>query len=823
MYSFFIKHRLIKAALLLLLICYQTTAYAEQKLYVINIASSQGGFSTKDLPKINIKQSHRFYSIKLKTNNAIWNRLRLGFFTSKAEALTYLKSVTTQYPDAFLGLVTEREVEYSKTAEIHSTTYPALYLLLRSSDTLITSAANLKLTPEKTDSPRTQKSQAPQEPVVDNYYIINLKTASSLNDFDSIIKQEEIQKHALYITELEIDGRTWYQYRMGFFIDKKLAEITLKNLQKSYPLARIIRISHAEKQLATDRIRAFSTASTALAPRPEKIPPASNARELYPQLIDKGTKALSAKDYRSAIDAFTKLLSYPENSYSMDAQELLGFAYELNNQIAYARQTYENYLSLYPESRGATRVTQRLASLITARSSSPRDLHEAKAKSIIPKWETFGSISQFYRRDTSSLDIDTETETSVINITDTRVNLSEIDTLANLNARYRSNDYELRSRFTGGYIYDLQSDSEGNDVPINELYFDALSIEHNASIRIGRQRSNKGGVFGRFDGIDTGYQMTDWVKMNLTTGYLVPNTTESANKDEFFTSLRADLGTFFNAWDFSLYYMKQANGDITGREAIGSEFRYFHPQRSLFGLVDHDILFDKTNTILLNGSWTTDRKTSFNATIDLRQSPLLTTQNALQGQTFTSIDDMLNSFTETEVLQIAQDRTSSVKTFILGVSQPLSDDYTLNADITSSKISATDASAGVEAFPATDTEYYFSSQLIGNHVFKQNDSSIIGVNYNDTTTSKTTSLRWNYRIPVSQMLRFNPRISIAERDNTDDTSQSILGLAFKMDYRWNRRTSFEFEFSSESSDKTLVSGQEKNDIYFLNMGYHYTF
>lgn len=364
---------------------------------------------------------------------------------------------------------------------------------------------------------------------------------------------------------------------------------------------------------------------------------------------------------------------------------------------------------------------------------------------------------------------------------------------------------------------------EGNDVPINELYFDALSIRHNASIRVGRQRSNKGGVFGRFDGIDTGYQLTELLRINLTTGYLVPSTTQSANKDEFFTSLRADLGTFFNAWDFSLYYMKQDNGEISGREAIGTEFHYFHPQRSLFGLVDHDILFDKTNTILLNGTWTTDSKTTFNATIDLRQSPLLTTQNALQSQPFSSVDEMLASFSEDEIIQIAEDRTARVNTFILGVSQPLSDDYTLNADITSSKISATEASAGVEAIPATDTEYFFSTQLVGSHLFKQNDSSIIGVNYNDTTTSETTSLRWNYRIPVSQMLRLNPRISIAERDNSDDTSQSILGLAFKMDYRWKRNMSFEFELSSESSDRTLVSGEEKNDIYFISLGYHYTF
>lgn len=320
MYRRFTQSGLVKTAILLLLLCYQATSYAEQKLYVINIASSQGKFTAKDLPNIKNKQSYRFYTVKLESRNAIWNRLRLGFFTSKTEALGYLKSISNKYPDAFLGLVSEREVEYSKTTEIHSSVYPALYLLLRTSDTLLSSAASLKLAENKTNTP---DSQPTQQAAAEHYYIINLKTASNLNDFDRIIKQDDIQQHALYISELEIDNRTWYQYRLGFFIDKKSADITLNNLQKTYPLARIIRISPAEKQLATDRIRAFNTASAPLATRPQKAQPASNARELYPQLIDQGTRALSAKDYKTAINAFTKLLSYPENSYSKDAHELL--------------------------------------------------------------------------------------------------------------------------------------------------------------------------------------------------------------------------------------------------------------------------------------------------------------------------------------------------------------------------------------------------------------------------------------------------------------------------------------------------------------------
>ena len=810
---------LLTALLVLLTMTFASPAEAEEKLYIINIASSLKNFSEKSLPKITIEDNQVFYTSKVNYRKKEWNSLRLGFFKTKEAATKTLNKIKKRYPDAFLGLVSSTELQLSIKTAINKKHSIAEQLLVKLEDTL---TATPSITIPISKKPSTEEDDKKLD--IENYYIISLLTANNLSKFTKILKHKTVQKHVLYISELEIDNRIWYQYRIGFFINEKLAESALKNIKDGFPVARIIRISKAEKQLATKKIRAFNSTFSPSSGIPRKTKHPENARTVYQKLIKKGSGALSVNNYKKAINAFNELLSYPENSFSMDAQELVGFAYELNKQIAYARHSYEQYLSLYPESKGATRVQQRLASLITARKSTPKGLRDAKGSKLVPKWEIFGSISQFYRRDTSSFDINTETETSVINITDDRVNVSEIDSILNLNARHRSDDYDLRARFTGGYIYDLQNDNnESNELPINEVYFDALDIKNNANARVGRQRTNKGGVFGRFDGIDTGYQVNDWVKVNFTTGYLVPSITESANTDAFFTSFKVDFGTFFNAWDFSLYYMQQDEGEVSAREAIGTEFRYFHPRRSLFGLIDHDILFDETNTILLNGSWTLPNKVSLNGAIDIRQSPLLTIQNALQGQPFETIKDMLNSFSEDLLLDFASDRTAEVKTFIVGMSMPLSKSYTFNTDITSSKISATDASAGVEAFPATDTEYFVNAQLVGNHMFKQNDSSIVGINYNDTTHNNTLTLRWNYRLPYTQKIRLNPRVSIATRDNDDDTSQSIVGLAFKMDYRRDRHTSFEVELNSETSDKSLVSGQEKNDLFYINIGYHHNF
>ena len=805
-----------------IVICINTSVFAEDnKVYIINIASSLGEFKSTDLPKVEIGKDKRFYTVRFKYKDQIWTRLRLGFFKSEAEAVNVLDSIRQTFSDAFIGIVPVSEKAASVNSEIQREAYPVEYLVYNATKSLIVAASQIDMA-EKKEIKKAEDSGGTKNIVeADSYFVINLKTSSNLAEFDQVIAHDIISKHSLYISELEIDGRKWYQYRIGFFLEKRQADQVVSALEKDFPLARTIIISKVEKKVATDRIRMYTAeVSPKLEIKPKTKP---TTGETYALLIKKGTSALSAKDYDTSIRAFSELLSYPENQYSMDAQELLGFSYELNKQVANARTEYERYISLYPESTGAVRVRQRLASLITARRAEPKELREAEKKTIVPKWEWFGSLSQFYRRDTSSLVINTDTGVTTVNTTDERVNLSEIDSMLNVNGRRRSAEYDMRTRFNGGYIYNLLEEDVSNQVPINELYMDVLDIKNHLNGRVGRQSSSKGGLLGRFDGLDAGYQMSDWFKINVTTGYQVESVYHSADTDTLFKGMRFDFGTFFNALDFSVYYITQNEGDMVGREAVGAEFRYFHPRRSLFALIDHDIMFDVTNTILINGSWSVTNDTSLNASIDIRQSPILTVRNALIGQTFTSIDEMLNIYTEEEILQIAQDRTAEVKTYILGVSHILSESYTLNVDVTSTTMSATAASAGVEALPETGPDYFVITQLVGTSIFTENDTSIVGLNLTNTSTSESASLQWNYRIPVTLNLRINPRIALTKRDNIDGSSQNILGLAYKMDYRWKRNTSLEFEFGSESSDKTLVAGDEKNQVYFLNVGYQYNF
>jgi hypothetical protein len=783
--------------------------------YAIALKSSRYSFTEKHLERTIISDSHRYYSIKYKSKGKPFHQLRFGFFKTKKDARKYQKKLNTFFKKTKIVNTSKGERDRSSSTEISPPIKVQLadYLIMsatyNAANTLVEIAKDAfkaKAAPESSEGISQADKQV--EKVYDNYLVISLKTANNLSDFEKIRKHSQIINHAFYLSEMKIDGRTWYQYRLGFFIDSKKALEKMNALTKDFPLARLIRISREEKEGAAERIRSFFAAIPTrdiTKPLP-KLAPVS--KDKLKELMKQGSKALSDKKYATAIKLFSRLLRYPENRYSMDAQEFLGFARELKGQVAYSRTEYERYLSLYPESSGADRVRQRLAGLLTARRKPSSGLREARRRAIDAKWKYFGSFSQFYRKHESRL-----------NDEDTRENLSLFDSSLNINARYRSENYDMRSRFIGSDRIDYTGDQKESSGSVSSLYFDVVDLNMDLSTRIGRQSSSKGGVLGRFDGVQLGYQLNDWIKLNAVSGLVVEDSEKSGNSDKSFSGISADLGTFLNVWDFNVYYVQQNDGDIVGREAIGSEIRYFHPQRTLFTLIDYDTMFKELNTLLAIGNWRFENKVEVNATVDVRKSPVLTTSNALLGglRTEQNVNELLNSLTEEEIKKLALEQTATSKSFTIGINNPLSNKYQLSNDFSVSKLTASSIS------PATDNEYFYNIQLIGNNVIIDNDSAIFGIRYSDTSTAKTASLSSNIRFPVATKWRINPRYRIDLRKNDDGTNQTVNALSAKFDYRWKRHVSFELDTGGEKSNRKLDATTDRTTSYFFSMGYRYDF
>ena len=790
--------------------------------YVIVVASSSKKFTEENLNGAYVSNGHRYYFVKVKSKNKKTYQLRYGFFRTKSAARKMQESLKILFKNTYISKTRQAERNISSQTElippahaklaeylIVSTAYKTANLIAEIADNTLSEAPAAAPVEKAVD----EKPVKAAEVKYDNYLVINLKTTNNLSDFDKIIKHPEIANNAFYISELKIDGSTWYQYRLGFFVDEAVARQKLAALKSEFPLARMIRVTSEEKEDATARVRSFFAVAptknnTKILPKLKAVPV-----DKMRSLMKKGSAALSDKKYRTAIKVFTQLLRYPENKYSMDSQEFLGFAYELNGDVAEARREYDRYLSLYPESNGANRVRQRLASLITAREAPRKSLRGRQARSRENQWQNFGSFSQFYRKDASKL-----------NDQSFRENISLLSSDLSVSSRYRGEEYLMSSRFIGGHDLDFTEAKNESRSSINTLYFDVTNLDADFYGIIGRQSVSKDGVLGRMDGAILSYKLNDYVKLNTVTGYVVESTEKSANKDKFFTGISADLGTFSNAWDFNVYYIQQKDGKILGRQAVGSEIRYFHPRRTLFTLIDYDIMFKELNTLLAIGNWQFENRLQMNATIDIRKSPFLTTSNALMGNlTARTTNDLLaQGLSENEIRTLALKQTATSKTFILGLNSPLSDQYQVSADVTLTNISS--SLSGVTVNPGTGNEYYYNLQLIGNSVIVTRDSTIIGYRFSDTNNGKVNSISINMRVPVTRDWRVNPRLRIDKRSNANGTDQTVAALAFRVDYRLKRNMNFELDTGLEQTSSDVVGGgTDKIQSYFFSFGYRYDF
>lgn len=684
------------------------------------------------------------------------------------------------------------------------------------------------LPPPSTAPPAGTPSGAAQPVIspVKGDIVINLESISNQSVIKSPPPLPGLEQYQLYTTQVTINGVVWQRLRLGFFSSSDDAKRVMARLTERYPDAWLAKASIDEIAAATGRtpevavpVRQSARKASVASPASASPPTSGTADEKRIQsFMQQAEQSILDKDYSTAIRLYTKVLTYPENSYTKRAQEFLGLARERNGQVAHAIAEYKKFLELYPEGEDANRVKQRLIGLTTARQAPKGTLQDANARAADDRgaeWEIFGGFSQFYRRDVTNPDSG-----------DSIVTQSSLSTDLDLAGRLREKDYSLSTRFTGGYQHDFLDLGQGSKTRVIYLYADADLTDKDIAFRAGRQTRSNSGVLGRYDGAQLSYKFNPSMKFNFIAGYPVLSTEDSVNDDKDFYSLSLDLGTYANAWDFNVFYIEQDVDNILDRRAIGGEARYFKPEYNMLGLVDYDISYDELNILLFIANWILPDSTTINTSIDYRKSPLLSTTNALQGQIgVESISDLQSLFTESEIRQLAQDRTATSKAFTLGASRPIKDtNFQVSGDVTFTQVSGTPASGTVAATPATGTDFFINTQLIGSNLFKQGDISILGLRYGDTSTSKTTSFIINTRYPITQDWRINPRVRLDYRDNTrDGSTQWIFAPFIRSEYRWQRKYRFEAELGGEWSNLRLTDSTDRSSSYYFSLGYRIDF
>ncbi len=530
--------------------------------------------------------------------------------------------------------------------------------------------------------------------------------------------------------------------------------------------------------------------------------------------LDRANNAILEKDYSRAVQLFTRIREEGNEAIKPHIQELMGIAREYNGQLAHAKAEYQKYLQDFPSGAAAERVKQRLLGLTTA-ADQPKVSREKKKANKHQKRSTwrsqyYGDVGQFYSRYERKLPHQ-----------DMEVVRSDLINYFSLMARTNNSTYDFKAQISGSYLEDLLPDGDRNQFYPNRVAIDARQKDWGLYARLGRQTRRSGGVLGRFDGIHAAYDLNPIFTLNLVAGYPMDYVErDKINSDQSFYGASLDIGSLWEGWEFSTFYIAQDYQDIRDRESVGGEIQYFDTKKSFFSLVDYDIFHSDLNMLLSHGHWAISAHTTLNYSYDQRRSPILLTTNAIQGQGVAHLEDLFTVYSLDEILQLARDRSAEMQSLNLGVTQKLNSTWQIDINTLMTKYEDTTASTNVAAIAEDDLSYYYSARLIGSTLFGENDSLLLGLRYADTVRTQVSSIETYYRLNLTTKLRLNPRVRFDYRQSlTNNGERWTARPSLKVDYKLNRKVRCELDFGYDWMQENFAAQNQFYSGYYLRAGY----
>jgi len=526
------------------------------------------------------------------------------------------------------------------------------------------------------------------------------------------------------------------------------------------------------------------------------------------QMMEEVRQALARDDHGRAIQLLSKLLQLPSHKYSQEAKELIGVAREKKGQIARAKLEYQEYLRLYTEGEGAERVKNRLAAIDLAQVEPREKLKEVKAKTNA-EIDSFGRFSQRYYQDITNTDTLETTSRSTLT------------SFLNVSSRYRDEEYDARGFFNAHDVLTLQGDGS-NEAEINSVYVDIKNRLKKYSALLGRQSTNKGGVFGRFDGVLASYEFQPKYELTAAVGKPVAFSSGDNVGDRIFYGTSLSVGSFVENWDGNAYYIQQDVEGIVDRQAVGGDVRYADKVYSIFASVDYDVSYQVLNLVFLRAGWKANDQTRIDVNYNIRQSPLVFTSSALQSEGVSKFKDLQAIASESEIRDKVLGVSSLSRMLTVSAVYDIDQNNQINADITTSSIDGKPAvtllkclhwvpppdptapPTALDSFclgskvmpeqPKYGPESSYSVQYIASNYFIERDIHIFGGRFSNGAGRSQTSLFLRSRFPYDEQWYIGPRIQLDTTQNdTDNSKVTHPSAAVKVDYRWKKQVSFEAE------------------------------
>ncbi|PKO47735.1 MAG: hypothetical protein CVU29_02545 [Betaproteobacteria bacterium HGW-Betaproteobacteria-22] len=536
------------------------------------------------------------------------------------------------------------------------------------------------------------------------------------------------------------------------------------------------------------------------------------------KLVAESRAAISTGAYEKAIESLNIALNLPFNNAGEEAQELIGVAREKNGEYAKAKAEYELYLKLYPQGHGVGRVNKQLALVDAVLKAGGGKKQTKKVIKEIHETTVYGSWDQYY------YDAHTRTYNPDGRKNKTHDQSSLVSSI-NLTARTRQNQYDgkivFRNRQTMDYLPPSNSNRHANRDRTDAAYVEFEDKAVDYMIRAGRQNGNSGGVLGRFDGAWLRYGLTPQYKINVVAGTLDEY---AVDYRRHFYGINLDVGPLFENWSGNVFFINQAVKDITDRRAVGGEVRYFDSTRSVYSLLDYDTLYKRVNIAMAQGNWLTDGGINYNFLMDYRNSPILTTVNALTGSALAGKYSTLNrakratGWTDSMLQDEAIRSTLQTETVLFGATKQITPRWQLGGDVqvnrTSGQAGASDAAITlfekqalengvtlsaleIENFKrsvaGTGSVWTYHVQAVGTNTLFNDDTSVISAAFASGKTSRSQSLLLSNGFAPAEKWRIDSTLQLLRQDSDPNTLTYVISPTMRASYRLREKASLEAE------------------------------
>ena len=649
-----------------------------------------------------------------------------------------------------------------------------------------------------------------------SYFAINLDSEPRAFDQAALERAHALLKVPVFVSATVVNGEKWFRLRAGPIENHSDAERLLDLALPNYPRAWIA--------IGDDALTSNPEAATAdhLLPSVQPIgadPPLDPAA--LKRLVADAEQAFAARDYPNAIRTLTKLQRQPEFPERAHAQELLGLARERSGQFAQAQAEYQEYLRRYPHGPAAERVALRLRML---REATERPRTATGPLAPTSPWKIAGGVSQMYRYDGTSVNNTVASSAAAANVpTSAAVSSNELFNDVDLLARRHGQSVDFLGTLSAGYAKDFPSNSAGDLSRVSIASIELSDRTLGTLVRLGRQVRNEDGILGTFDGLFASYQFLPAFALNVSAGYPVELLNASVQTAHRFESVGLAVAPPGSHWDADVFAETQQFDGVRDRQAVGFEARYLASFASLVALTDYDLDFHTLNTAALIGTLQLPARWSLSVDAERRNAPELTTSNALIGQPVTTIAQLEQVFTLTQIYQLARDRTPVTSLYSITATRPLGERFQFSVTAEADQTGATPASGGVDAQPATGLNHIVEVQLYGTSILRTGDFGVLNAQYGNTEVGQLESLGVTSRFPVVSAWRVGPRLTVDRQTVNADGSQVVTFIpSVLIDYQSEHKL-LQIELGGELGKRDAALQIQNTTRLYASIAYRISF